>query len=292
MRHVYECPVRWADQDLLGHVNNVVYVDYLQEARVDMIRTLGRSARGEELAEAVVVVRTDVAYRAPLFFDHGTVLVECWVSELRAATFTLSYEVFHRRDDGSRKVYLQASTVLTPYVFAEERPRRLTAEERESLAPYVEQDGAVETVAPVDLGAPGERPATVGHYPLQVRFSDVDVYRHVNNVTYFEYYQESRIRYFSELWEQAAGSAPFPLLVVARKSVEYRLPVLHRPEPYDVWSWISRVGTTSFDVQSELCDGDTVLSRARTTIVVVDPEDQRPTPPAPEHRTALVAAMG
>ena len=33
--------MRWADMDLLGHVNNVVYVDYLQEARVDMLRTHG-----------------------------------------------------------------------------------------------------------------------------------------------------------------------------------------------------------------------------------------------------------
>ena len=36
--------MRWADLDLLGHVNNVVYVDYLQEARVDMLRAHGRGA--------------------------------------------------------------------------------------------------------------------------------------------------------------------------------------------------------------------------------------------------------
>ena len=45
MRHVYHCPVRWADLDLLGHVNNVVYVDYLQEARVDFMRSLSRRGR-------------------------------------------------------------------------------------------------------------------------------------------------------------------------------------------------------------------------------------------------------
>src|SRR5215467_663306 len=28
-RHIYYCPLRWADMDSLGHVNNVVYVDYL-----------------------------------------------------------------------------------------------------------------------------------------------------------------------------------------------------------------------------------------------------------------------
>ena len=37
--------MRWADLDLLGHVNNVVYVDYLQEARVDMLRAHGREPR-------------------------------------------------------------------------------------------------------------------------------------------------------------------------------------------------------------------------------------------------------
>ena len=41
--------MRWADLDQLGHVNNVVYVDYLQEARVDMFRAHGR--RPGDLAE-------------------------------------------------------------------------------------------------------------------------------------------------------------------------------------------------------------------------------------------------
>ena len=31
--HTYECPMRWADMDLLGHVNNVTYLDYVAEAR-------------------------------------------------------------------------------------------------------------------------------------------------------------------------------------------------------------------------------------------------------------------
>ena len=65
VRHVYECPMRWADLDMLGHVNNVVYVDYLQEARVDMLRTHARREAGE-LTEGVVVVRHEVTYKAPL----------------------------------------------------------------------------------------------------------------------------------------------------------------------------------------------------------------------------------
>ena len=55
--------MRWADLDMLGHVNNVVYVDYLQEARVDMLRTHAPDSRADDLAEGVVVVRHEVTYR-------------------------------------------------------------------------------------------------------------------------------------------------------------------------------------------------------------------------------------
>ena len=98
MRHVYECPMRWADLDMLGHVNNVVYVDYLQEARVDMLRVHQRNHAGNALTEGTVVVRHEVSYRAPLGFRFRPVKIECWVTEIRAATFTMAYEVFH--DDG------------------------------------------------------------------------------------------------------------------------------------------------------------------------------------------------
>ena len=138
VRHVYECPMRWADLDLLGHVNNVTYVDYLQEARVDMLRTHGPAAHTGELAEGVVVVRHEVTYLAPLIFQFRPVKIESWVTEIRAASFTMAYEVFHDEPDGGRRVYLRAATVLTPYVFGTERPRRLSAVERETLQAFLE----------------------------------------------------------------------------------------------------------------------------------------------------------
>ena len=36
-------------------------------------------------------------------------------------------------------------------------------------------------------------------YELRVRWSDVDAYGHVNNVVYFEYFQEARISFLAEL---------------------------------------------------------------------------------------------
>ena len=94
--------MRWADLDLLGHVNNVMYVDYLQEARVDMLRTHApdapgrrRSARGRRGGPP------RGHYVAPLTFRFRPVKIECWVTEVRAASFTMAYEIFDEAADGA-----------------------------------------------------------------------------------------------------------------------------------------------------------------------------------------------
>lgn len=142
-RHIYYCPLRWADMDSLGHVNNVVYVDYLQEARVDMLRVHAPVKGGEELAEGVVVVRHEVEFVHPLVFRFEPVRIESWVTDIRAATFTMAYEILDELPDGGRRVYLRARSVLSPYVFSRERPRRIAPEEREVLERFLEPETEV-----------------------------------------------------------------------------------------------------------------------------------------------------
>jgi acyl-CoA thioester hydrolase len=113
-------------------------------------------------------------------------------------------------------------------------------------------------------------------YDCHVRFSDVDVYGHVNNVKYFEYYQEARLAFLMSLGRDD-GERGFSL-VVARLDVDYKRPVLFRPEPYLVESRVSRIGTSSFDVSAEILDGETLLSRARATMVTFDQLAQRARP--------------
>ena len=139
MRHVYHCPLRWADMDSQGHVNNVTYVDYLQEARVDMFAVHAPATGGEELAEGVVVVRHEVEFLAPLVFRLEPVRVETWITDIKAASFTMAYEILDEMPDGTRRVYSRATSVLTPYVFADERPRRIRPEERAVLERFLER---------------------------------------------------------------------------------------------------------------------------------------------------------
>jgi acyl-CoA thioester hydrolase len=290
VRHVYECPMRWADLDMLGHVNNVTYVDYLQEARVDMLRVHARSRLTDNLAEGVVVASHQVHYVTPLPFDFRPVTVEVWVTEIRPASFTLAYEVFCESVGTSgqpeRTVYLRATSVLAPYVFATERPRRITPEERASLEAYLEP---TPTPRP-DLG-PAHR-TEPGHYPLHVRFSDVDAYGHVNNVKYFEFFQEARISCVGKLRQRVrtasmGSTGSMESMVVAQADVTYRRPILFRQEPYDIYTWISRVGRTSMVMGSEILAEGEVLARARFVMVFFDAATGRSTEPPAELREAF-----
>ena len=119
-------------------------------------------------------------------------------------------------------------------------------------------------------------------YDCRVRFSDVDVYGHVNNVNYFEYYQEARLSFLTSLGRtpgstsaEAAttghgGDAFSSGLVAARIDVDYKRPILFRTEPYVVESWVTRVGESSFGLAAEIKDGDQVLSRAEAVLVAFD----------------------
>jgi len=269
--------------DALGHVNNVTYVDYLQEARVDALRVHPRITGGEELAEGVVVVRHEVHYRAPLVFRRAPVLIDVWVTDLRAASFTLDYEVYDELPQG-RRVYLRARTVLTPYVFAGGHPRRITGAERAVLTKLADPDPNPDRDSGVGRGPLSpllqlEEPAPDRRHPYRcpVRFSDMDAYRHVNNVKYFEYYQEARIDLL------AALGAPEELgsglgLVVARLDVDYRAPMHLREDPYVVDSWVSRVGRSSFVIGGAIRDGGSVLSASSAVMVTFDARRGRSMP--------------
>jgi acyl-CoA thioester hydrolase len=280
--------MRWADLDQLGHVNNVVYVDYLQEARVDMLRAHGGGPG--RLAEGLVVVRHEVTYLKPLTFDFRPISIECWVTEVKAATFTMAYEIFHDTE-GDRVVYVRATTVLTPFVFAEERPRRITAEERTALEEHLEPHQQPRRRIPA---LPAE---VTSDFPIHVRFSDVDVYGHVNNVKYFEYLQEARITMIGDLVPMRTFS-----VVVAQTDVDYVHPLLFRAEAYECRSSIVRVGNRSMTIESEISDpsglagshpgagAGRVLARARVVVVFYDLHGGRSTEPAPDVREALLSA--
>ncbi|MFI9392143.1 acyl-CoA thioesterase [Streptomyces bauhiniae] len=137
MRHIYRCPLRWADMDAYGHVNNVVFLRYLEEARIDFL-----FRPDKDFQQGSVVARHEIDYKRQLVHRHHPVDVELWITEIRAASFTITYEV-----KDADTVYVRASTVVVPFDFEAQRPRRITPEEREFLQEYRDESAEEKAVA-------------------------------------------------------------------------------------------------------------------------------------------------
>lgn len=149
-RHIYRCPLRWSDMDAFGHVNNVVFLRYLEEARIDFMFRLAPGDGSPSFSGGSVVARHEIDYVRPLVHRHEPVVIESWVTKISAASLTIAYEVKEADEGGT--VYVRASTVVVPFNLAEQRPRRISAEEKSFLQLYLD-DG---TGGPADGGDPSK----------------------------------------------------------------------------------------------------------------------------------------
>ncbi len=145
-RHIYRCPLRWSDMDAFGHVNNVVFLRYLEEARIDFMFGLAPGDGSPSFSGGSVVARHEIDYVRPLVHRHEPVVVESWVTKISAASLTIRYEI--KDAEGASQVYVRASTVVVPYDLEAARPRRISAEEKSHLQKYL--DGTVDAAAGED----------------------------------------------------------------------------------------------------------------------------------------------
>ena len=56
-RHIFRCPLRWADMDAYGHINNVAFMRYLEEARIDLMFRLAPTSGSASFSGGSVVAR-------------------------------------------------------------------------------------------------------------------------------------------------------------------------------------------------------------------------------------------
>jgi acyl-CoA thioester hydrolase len=77
--HEKQIEIRWRDQDPYGHVNNAVYLTYLEEVRDEWLeRALGD---GERLWD-YVIARVEVDFRRELTQQDDTVRARCELQEM------------------------------------------------------------------------------------------------------------------------------------------------------------------------------------------------------------------
>lgn len=88
-----------SDLDRQGHVNNIVYVRWMQDAAVAHSTAQGwPMSKYSEVGYAWVVRSHFIEYRIPAL-DGDKVIVQTWVADMQKVSSRRKYEI--RRDDGS-----------------------------------------------------------------------------------------------------------------------------------------------------------------------------------------------
>lgn len=123
---IYEHPLRVAAEDIdrNGHVNNVVYLRYAQDAAVAHWLSV---ASDEQQAGAVWVARRhEIDYLRPALLTDA-IVARTWVGEASGATFERFVEIARAADGETLAKVRTVWVLLDPATL---RPRRVTPEIR------------------------------------------------------------------------------------------------------------------------------------------------------------------
>ena len=131
--------------DAYRHVNHARTVTLLEEARVDLVFRRAAHEGAGDWSGGLFVAGLQVDYKRQIAYEGQSVQVSLWTGEVRAASFMLHYEV-RTGPSMDDPLAVTAQTQMVPFDLSANRPRRLTAAEREFLARWAD-DGTREVSA-------------------------------------------------------------------------------------------------------------------------------------------------
>ena len=123
--------------------------------------------------------------------------------------------------------------------------------------------------------------------PIQKRFSDVDPFQHVNNVSQQMYFDVGKMEYYEKILGAEVLLADLRILTVSTSTSYTGQVRMH--DPVCVTTTCERVGTKSLTLLQRLLVGGEVRSESRSVMVVFDFARQQSEPVPAEWRERLLA---
>ncbi len=92
-KKIYSCrlPVRWGDMDAYGHVNNAMYMRYLEEARVQLLAEMGATMDGRGIDP--VIINVGCTFLRPVVYPE-TLRIDCYVGDAGRSSFMTWYRIY------------------------------------------------------------------------------------------------------------------------------------------------------------------------------------------------------
>jgi len=99
--------VRWSDLDAFNHVNNAVYLRYLEEARVQWLESIDGVSLNDRIAP--VLAASQVNYRRSIGWPNH-VLVELLIEKIGNRSLTMGHRIVSSDDPAA--LYADGSVVM------------------------------------------------------------------------------------------------------------------------------------------------------------------------------------
>lgn len=123
---------------------------------------------------------------------------------------------------------------------------------------------------------------------MTVRWGDMDALGHVNNTTYFGYFEQIRVEWFDAAGFGPLGRLDFSMVIVDAHA-EFLKPVEY-PATIDVRMSGHSPGRSSFVTTYTIAIGDVLYTRGNSRVVWVDNAAGRSAPLPPNLRAAVGGA--
>jgi len=135
---IYQLPIYTFQIDFMGHVNNSIYMQWMEIGRTKLLEAAHLSLDTVSTGGVIpVLASTTIQYLHPLYLGD-TVEIELWISELRRASARLEFR-FSNQD---RIPVATATQLGLFYDLSSRRPHRLNREDREHLLPFLIKPGS------------------------------------------------------------------------------------------------------------------------------------------------------
>jgi acyl-CoA thioester hydrolase len=133
-RHILPMPLRWADLDALGHVNNATYLTYLEQARIHYFRHL-QLWDGQPDKLGLIMAKVVLEYKLPLFADDiVTVYTRC--SRLGNRSFDTEQIIARQAANGGMEIAAQATITIVVFDYRVNQSAPIPDEWRARLVAY------------------------------------------------------------------------------------------------------------------------------------------------------------
>ncbi len=128
--HTQQVQLRWRDMDMLGHLNQSVYHELLEEGRAALMMEIGTRVGRDGTPGGFVLAHVDLDYHAEVRKDHGYAEVVVALEHVGSSSLRLRHEV--RLPDGT--LAASGTTVLVAWDPVTRGKRALSDEERAALS--------------------------------------------------------------------------------------------------------------------------------------------------------------